>query len=186
MNASPLPAGERYRTEQSTNRSLANLIPALRVISYADVRNGTLNISVLDLTTQRVIFQQDTVRDLDWTKLRSALKQAGSNLIDLHSLENRRQNVRFFLAQVRQRIGPQAPDAGPGGQLRILIVLSGPMTFSSGEDLHPIELGSKQEAEVFYIRYHSVPQRPITDPFANGSALRWPPDRSLSSYLLRA
>ena len=171
VNASPLSAGERSRTEQSSNRSLANLIPASKVISYADVRNGTLNISLLDLTTQRVIFQQNAVHDLDWTKLGPALKQAGSNLIDVHSLENRRENVQFFLAQVRRRIGLQEPGAGQAGPLPILIVLSGPMAFNSGEDLHPIETGSKPEAEVFYIRYHSLPQRPMTDPFLEASRL---------------
>jgi hypothetical protein len=150
VNASPL-------SGQINSRSLASLIPALKVIAHTDVPNGSLNVALLDLTTQRVIFQQDAVHDLDWAKLGPALKQAGPNVIDVHSLENRQQNAQFFLTQVRRRIG-----AGP---LPILIVLSGPMAFGSGEDLHPIELGSRPDADVFYIRYHSIPPRPVTNPF---------------------
>jgi hypothetical protein len=169
VNASPLSAGEPSPTEQINNRSLASLIPALKVISHMDVRNGTLNVSLLDLTRQRVIFQEDALRDLDWAKLRPALKQTSSNSIDVHSLENRRQNAQFFLDQVRRRIGANEPNAGPAGPLPILIVLSGPMAFSSGEDLHPIELGGKSGAEVFYIRYHSIPPRQMRDPFLEES-----------------
>ena len=157
VNASPVSAGEPARTEQINNRSLTSLIPALKVISNMNVRNGTLNVALLDLTTQHVIFQQDAVHELDWPKLGPALTQAGPNKIDIHALENRRQNAQFFVAQVSRRI--------ENDPLPILIVLSGPMAFASGEDLHPIELAGKPDAEVFYIRYHSLPERPAIDPF---------------------
>src|SRR4029077_555601 len=129
-----------------------------------DVPKGTLNVAVLDLTTQKVIFQQDAVHDLDWPKLGAALKEAGPNKIDIHALENRRQNAQFFVAQVSRRIETGASKA-PSDPLPILIVLSGPMAFGSGEDLHPIELAGKPDAEVFYIRYHSLPERTAVDPF---------------------
>ena len=164
VNASPISAGEPSRTEQISNRSLASLIPALKVIAETKVQNGTLNVALLDLTTQHVIFQQDAVHDLDWKKLGPALKEAGPNKIDIHALENRRQNAQFFVAQVSRRIEDRAPNAA-GAPLPILIVLSGPMAFGSGEDLHPIEIGGKPNAEVFYIRYHSLPERPAINPF---------------------
>ncbi len=165
VNASPLAVSEPSPAQQISNRSLASLIPALKTLSSTDVRTGTLSATLLDLTTQRVIFQQDSVRELDWAKLAPALKQAGPNIIDIHALENRRQNAQFFLTEVRRRIGANAPSAGPAAPLPVLIVLSGPMSFSSGEDLHPLELGAKPDAEVFYIRYHSIPPRPITNPY---------------------
>jgi hypothetical protein len=168
VNASPVSAGEPSRTEQINNRSLADLIPALKVFAHTNVRNGAVNVGVLDLTTQRVIFQQDAVHDLDWTKLGAALKQAGPNVIDLHALENRRQNAQFFVKEVRRRIENNAPKV-TGEPLPILIVLSGPMAFGSGEDLHPIELAGKPDTEVFYIRYHSVPPRQVTNPFMDES-----------------
>jgi hypothetical protein len=164
VNASPISAGEPSRTQQINNRSLASLIPALKVIANIDVRKGTLNVALLDLITQHVIFQQDAVHDLDWPKLGPALKQAGPNIIDIHALENRRQNAQFFVSQVSRRIEGSAPNA-PTEPLPILIVLSGPMAFDSGQDLHPIEFAGKPDAEVFYIRYHSLPERPAINPF---------------------
>jgi len=157
VNASPVSAGEPARTEQISNRSLTSLIPALKVLSNMNVRNGTLNVASLDLTTQHVIFQQNAVHELDWSKLGPALTQAGPNKIDIHELENRRQNAQFFVAQVSRRI-----ESDP---LPILIILSGPMAFPSGEDLHPIELAGKPNAQVFYFRYHSLPERIPLNPF---------------------
>jgi hypothetical protein len=164
VNASPISTGEPSRNEQINNRSLASLIPALKVIANTDVRKGTLNVALLDLTIQHVIFQQDAVHDLDWPKLGAALKQAGPNMIDIHALENRRQNAQFFVAQVSRRIVGSAPNA-PAEPLPILIVLSGPMAFDSGQDLHPIEFAGRPDTEVFYIRYHSLPERPAINPF---------------------
>lgn len=165
VNASPLSAGEPSPREQTNNRSLASLIPAMKVISNAEIKNGTLDASVLDLTTQKVIFQQAAVRELDWEKLGAALKQAGPNVIDIHALEKRQQNAQFFLSEVRKRIGANGRDREPAGPLPVLIVLSGPMSFSSGEDLHAIELGGKMDCKVFYVRYHSLPPQPVSNPF---------------------
>jgi len=164
VNASPISASEPLRTEQASNRSLTSLIPALKVVANTGVRNGTLNVAVLDLTTQKVIFQQDAVHDLDWPKLGAALKEAGPNKIDIHALENRRQNAQFFVAQVSRRIEAGTPKS-QADPLAILIVLSGPMAFDSGEDLHPIELAGKPDAQLFYIRYHSLPERTAVNPF---------------------
>jgi len=164
VNASPISASEPLRTEQASNRSLTSLIPALKVVANTGVRNGTLNVAVLDLTTQKVIFQQDAVHDLDWPKLGAALKEAGPNKIDIHALENRRQNAQFFVAQVSRRIEAGTPKS-QADPLAILIVLSGPMAFESGEDLHPIELAGKPDAQLFYIRYHSLPERTAVNPF---------------------
>ena len=168
VNASPVSAGEPSRTEQISNLSLTSLIPALKVLAQTNVRNGTLNVALLDLTTQHVMFQQDVVHDLDWPKLGASLKEAGPNKIDIHALENRRQNAQFFVSQVSRRIESGAPKTKPdlkSDALPILIVLSGPMAFASGEDLHPIELAGKPDAEVFYFRYHSLPERQPINPF---------------------
>lgn len=168
VNASPVSAGEPVSTEHVRNRSMTSLIPALKVIAQTDIKNGSLNVELLDLTTQQVIFRQDAVREMDWPKLALALKQAGSNVIDLHALENRRQNAQFFVKQVRRRIETNAPAAAPE-PLPVLIVLSGPMDFASGEDLHPVELEGKSEAHIFYIRYHYVPPREPINPFLDES-----------------
>lgn len=166
VNASPVAAGEPLPPQQAANRSLTNLIPALKVISQTDIRNGTMNISVLDLTTQKVMFEENAARSLDWPKLDQALTQAGPNKIDLHSLENRRHEAQFFVSQARKRIESGARESRSDA-LPVLIVLSGPMSFDSGQELEPMELEGKPDAKVFYIRIHSLPPREATNPFFN-------------------
>ena len=163
VNASPVSAGEPSRNEQISNRSLTSLIPALKVLSETSVRNGSLNVALLDLTTQHVIFQQNALHELDWKKLGPSLTEAGPNKIDIHALENRRQNAQFFVGQVSRRL--ESAGNAKSDPLPVLIVLSGPMEFPSGEDLHPIELAGKPEARVFYVRYHSLPEREPINPF---------------------
>jgi hypothetical protein len=140
------------RSGKLNGSNLGELIPALKAISQVEVRNGALNVALLDLPRRQVIFEQDSVRGLDWPKLRTALTAADPNVIDVHELENRKQNAQFFLSQVGRRI---APDASPG-PAPVLIVLSGPIEMSSGEDLRPIQTGRTPGGKIFYIRYHSM------------------------------
>jgi len=167
VNASPISGDDYSRPRQVGNRTLASVIPSLKVISQCDIRNGMLNVAMLDLTTQQVIFRQDAVHDLDWGRLGPALQQAGPNVIDVHALENRKENPQFFVNEVRKRIDDSA--ANSGRPAPVVIVLSGPMSFGSGADLHPIELERKKDVKVFYIRFHSIPPRPAMDPFMGGA-----------------
>ncbi len=145
-----------------SNRGLANVVPALKVFSQMAVSGGSLHVTLLDIPNRRVIFEQDAVRELDWPRMRDALTEADPNKIDVRSLAHREQNAQFFVEQVRQRLG-DASRPGAEEPFRALIVLSGPTTFNSGEDMRPIELTGKPNAKVYYIRYH-LPQEPLAIP----------------------
>lgn len=148
-------------SEQASGRfyqaSMGALLPALKVISQAEVRNGLLDIALLDLVRRRVSFEQAKVRDLDWPQLRPALTESNPNVIDVHALENRAQNAEFFLSQISRRI--EAAKSAPGQRsaepLHVLIVLSAPMEFAHGIDQHPIQPNDSPGCSVYYIRYHS-------------------------------
>ena len=156
VNASPSALGPKYRLGEVNNRSMADLLPSLKVISNLELEPGNLGVSVFDLTRRQVLFAQDRVdprkEPLDWPRLRPGLLDADPNKIDVHELTDREQNAQFFVEQVRRHIssGP-APAA--------LIILSGPMAFARGADMRPIELKEKHEGKVFYIRYHPPPMR---------------------------
>ena len=174
VNASPSSSGQNPRTGQTNNRTRDELVPALKVLSQVNVLRGALNVSILDLTRRQVVFEQREARDLDWPTLRQALVTADPNVIDVHALENREKNAQFFVEQVGRRIAGAATREAQSGQARtnpdlnqavpVLIVLSGPMTLNSGEDLHPIKASRESVGGVFYIRYHSVSVRPIPSP----------------------
>jgi hypothetical protein len=141
-----------------SNRGLANVVPALKVLSQMDVNGGSLHVTLLDIPKRRVIFEQDAVRQLEWPRMRDALTEADPNKIDVRSLAHREQNAQFFVEQVRQRLGGSNPP-GTEEPFRVLIVLSGPTTFNSGEDMHPIEINGKPNGKVYYVRYHLPPER---------------------------
>ena len=166
VNVSPTLSQLGLHSGPANNRSLIELLPALNVMSQVEVRNGTLNVSLLDLTRRQVVFEQEKLGDLDWPLLRTGLGAADPNKIDVRSLAHRERNAQFFVEQVRERIlgaaGAQSPP--PGEPLRIGIVLSGPMGFASGEDLHPIEAAERSGRRIYYFRYHSLPPPLMTPP----------------------
>jgi hypothetical protein len=178
-----LTPSEQASAMRRNSRTLGALIPALKVLSQIDALNGSLNIAALDLARRRVCFEQDSVRDLDWPRLKMSLAQADPNVIDVHSLENRGQNAQFFLTEVSRRIaaGGDAAAKLPAEPVRILIVLSGPVVFDRSEDLHPIHPTNDLNCRVFYIRYHSRSMRPPSAPLLPSSASgHHPPTRSAS------
>ena len=155
VNESPTEIAMR-RTGRVSTRNMGNLIPALKVISQMTVQNGSVNVQLLDLERRKVSFSQDDVKTLDWERLKAALIENDPNTIDVPALENHEQNAQFFVSEIRKRLEMETEAK------RVLIVLSGPMAFSKGQDLRPIEAAPEPGSRVFYIRYN--PPRPPVSP----------------------
>jgi hypothetical protein len=151
------------RTGRTMKRNMGNLIPALKVLSQMDIKNGSINVTLLDLERRKASFHQEEAAKIDWARLRAALLDNDPNQIDVHALENHEQNAQFFVSEVRKRLEstesngdvPLGISAEPA---RALIVLSGPMAFPKGQDLRPIEAAPEPGSRVFYICYY--PPRP--------------------------
>ncbi|HSR06563.1 MAG TPA: hypothetical protein VLM42_05390, partial [Bryobacteraceae bacterium] len=169
MNASAPATSQRLSIGTASSRSLSNLVPALKVLSQIEIAGGGLHATLLDIPKRRVIFEQESSRHLDWERVRAALTEADPNKIDVRALEHREQNAQFFVQQVRQRLSPQGEGEQP---FRVLIVLSGPTTFDSGEDMRPIEPGGHPNTKVYYIRYHMAPDRPTIGDLFDAPGLR--------------
>ena len=156
MNASPSGPSRGLNTGTANNRNLANLVPALKVLSQMEVAGGSLHVTLLDIPNRRVIFEQDAVHQLDWKRLRQVLTEVDPNKIDVHSLEHREQNASYFMQQVRERLGPSGAANEP---LHVLIVLAAPMTLDSGEKSRPLESEAKPQGPLYFVRYHLPPER---------------------------
>jgi len=147
------------RTGRTMKRNMGNLIPALRILSEMNIKNGSINVTLLDLERRKVSFYQEQAAKLDWTRLRAALTDNDPNQIDVHALENHEQNAQFFVSEVRKRLestelNGDVPLGLTADPARVLIVLSGPMAFPRGADLRPIEAVPEPGSRVFYIRYY--------------------------------
>ncbi len=159
MNASPSGPSRGLNTGTANSRNLANLVPALKVFSQMEVAGGSLHVTLLDISKRRIIFEQDAVHQLDWTRLREALTQADPNKIDVKSLEHREQNAPYFFEQVRERLAPSASRAGAADEpIRVLIVLAAPMTLD-GEKIRVSEAEAKPQGPLYFMRYHLPPER---------------------------
>jgi len=103
VNESPteLAPGRNARTMK---RNMGNLIPALKVLSQMELKNGSINVTLLDLERRKVSFSQEQTGKLDWARLRAALLENDPNQIDVHALENHEQNAQFFVSEVRKRL----------------------------------------------------------------------------------
>jgi hypothetical protein len=136
---------------------MAGLLPTLKAISETGSSPISENIELLDLARRRPVFHQDDVHDLDWPRLKQALAEANTASIDVHSLSERSHDAQFFVSQVRKLIRASEKPC-------VLVVLTNPVAFESGEDLTPISLAASPAAcRVIYIRYHarSESYRPI-------------------------
>ena len=173
INQSPTEQVKGARRGTFTRSNMAVLIPAMKVLSQVKWKNGSFNVSMLDLERRRVSFRQDGVAELDWTALHDALNRIDPFQIDTTSLQNREQDAQFFLSQIRSRLA----QAEESKAFYVLIVLSGPMKFAKGEDLSPLESTEHPHSRIFYIRCYSLKE---STPFGLGPSKTALSSRSLS------
>jgi hypothetical protein len=134
------------------DRNLSFLLPIFKVISQVDWRNTEFNVSLVDLAHHRVAFQQDHVRRIEWRRARRSLEEINPGIVDVRSLAQRAHNAEFFLTEIGRRIR-EPRDSQP----RVVIVLSGPVEFQSGQELNPIDLAPRPDFKVYYLRYQEPP-----------------------------
>jgi len=161
--------------------SMGALLPAFKALYQLGGQTALVNAAVLDLTRQRVSFEQAQGRDLDWTSLKNSLGLANPNVIDVHSLGNRGKSVEFFLSEINRRMDAgvkwrsethpraeisKAADTGeeakpPREAGNAVVILSGPMMFPKGTEMHQIQPEEGADCPVFYIRYHTPLERRV-------------------------
>ncbi len=135
-------------------RNMSALLPVLKVVSQLNLRNGSLNVALLDLTRRRVTFEQRDIQTLNWNALKGFLGQTNPGIIDVHSLDSRWKMRSFFLRQLSERIADRAGEE----EARIVIVLSGPAFFKDQEPAARVGLPSDPGHRVFYIRCRMIPR----------------------------
>lgn len=143
----PLPGSRRTQSGD-----LAALLPTLKVVSQTGSPSVSERVELLDLARRRAVFdQRDLHEGIDWPRLKTALGQADTASIDVHSLAERHHDAQFFVSQVRSLLRSSDEPC-------VLVVLTKPVAFDSGEDLAPVSLESLPACRVFYIRYRTSVQ----------------------------
>lgn len=139
------------------NNYLGAALPTLKVFSQIDVRNGSIDIAVLDLARQRVGFHQEGVRELDWQDLKKALAENEAGVISVEALRIKNPGPALLRDEMMRRINnPDPPEAdAKKAPLRVFILLSSPLGLYSFSGLKSDLLPEKCSCVVYYLEYDS-------------------------------
>lgn len=107
---------------RSFSRNMSVLVPALKMLAGIELQDGSLDVTLLDLT-QRRAWEQKDAHGLDWSRLREPFANTNPGVIDVQSLAARAEMRQFFWDEVMGRIGPKSQPE----PLRVAIILSAPV-----------------------------------------------------------
>lgn len=163
---------EPARHGESANSGLPGLLPTFKLLTETGSPQVSEDVDVIDLSRRRAAFAQKDVKELDWPGLKAALAEANTASIDVHSLAERHERAQFFVSEVRRVL---RATEGPS----VLVVLSKPVTFESGEDRTPISLEALPPCKLFYIRFNRpIGERRFMNPEPRGAVRpSWRGDR---------
>jgi hypothetical protein len=154
-------------------RNMNAVIPIMKVFSQIDVRTGSMETAVLDLTHLRIAFDQhiagNNAGSLDWDGMRRIFLDARPGIVDARSLESRRKMGAFFRKEIMRRLlAGKTESTDPGTS--VVIVLSGPAFLEEQDPDDLVKPPNNPDQRVFYIRYHGLPV-PQTDDLQRAAAL---------------
>jgi len=160
------PSSQSAGSITAMQRNMNAVIPILKVFSQIDVRNGTMEAALLDLTHLRVAFDQNiagnSAGSLDWEGMRRIFLDARPGIVDARSLESRRKVGAFFRKEVLRRLLAGETESAQAGT-PVVIILSGPAFLEEQDQDDPIKLPNNLAYRLFYIRYHGIPAPPTDD-----------------------
>lgn len=143
------PSERATGSQRIQDRNLSVLLPTMKALAQMELKAGSLKVESLDLTRQKVTYQQDAVKQLDWTKMRAAITSDQLGTINVKALGDRANSAQFFETEVNKRV--RTAD--------VLIILSSSVRFEQGMDLAPLQAEGTPDCKIFYVRYHPPPVR---------------------------
>jgi hypothetical protein len=140
---------------QIFRRNMSVLVPALKVLSGIELSDGSLDVTLLDLTRRRV-WEQPNARQLDWSKMREPFADTNPGIIDVQSLASKAEMMQFFRDQIAGKLKASAEKE----ESRAVIVLSAPVFLEHQFKTETGRLARDPNRRLFYLRNRPlVPQR---------------------------
>lgn len=156
----PAPMEEPGNIGSAYQQNLAFLLPMLKTFSQVRVRNGALNVSLVDLAHQVVSFEQDHPSEMDWPQLKKALSSGPERaMVSVRDLRERNQRADFLREVLERKLDSAAEQQMPADDhsVRVLILISGPRSFAPGSHLSPVTVRTAANYLVYYFRYPPMP-----------------------------
>ena len=162
---------------------MRTLIPQLKALSEMGLRNGVINITLLDVPHRQAIPITRQGQPLDWRALKTGLDKANPNMVDVRALGQQVPAADFLSEEIRQRIAEQAAGAAGAEEKSrlILIVVGVSEQYGIAPSWKPAVLNNVAVEEAYLIRdfppFNEL-QSPLgPNDLANASRMQPPIDR---------
>lgn len=139
-----------HGSETRYDRYLYAAVPALKALAQIQLQDGTLDVAILDLLQRRVTFEQSAVKDLDWPRLKVALKEMEPGRVNVQVLKAREQSPVFLRDELARRIAAESSE-----RLHVFVVIGSPLSSYSFAGLGSSPLANECHCRVFYLEYDS-------------------------------
>jgi hypothetical protein len=137
-------------------RYLSVMLPLMKAVTQIAPANGSMRVATLDLRRREVTFEQDNVKQLDWTKLKQVVAPGkGPGMIDIKGLEQKHETPDFLRDEVLRRLSALRETSSGSAQkpLHVFVLLGSPMDFYAFHHLPPIPPEQTEDCVVYYLQF---------------------------------
>ena len=139
-------------SESRYDRYLHALIPTVKTFSQIDVGGGDLDVALLDIVQKRVTFEQRVVKNLNWPRLKEALKETAPGMVSVQSLQTRDPRPVFLRDELARRIHFES-STRHDDPLLVFIIIGSPLSDYSFANVESGSLPEECHCRVYYLEY---------------------------------
>ena len=131
-------------------RYLYGLIPIVNTFTQMKLNQGGIDLFTLDLTRRRVIFEQDSLTEIDWSKMKKTLSTTEAGVIDVGNLSKERPTPDFLREEIGRLMSKSSSETP-----QVFIVITSPLFLDSFHNLKSDPPPENCNCRVFYIEFDS-------------------------------
>lgn len=134
------------------NRYLSAVLPTMKIFSQIQIKNGTTDVSILDMARREVRFRQENARQIDWESMKHALAKNGAAVVSVDALSPKHKGPALIKEELTRRLTEAEASSEP---LRVFVVISSPLGLYSFAGLKSNLMPANCSCVVYYLEYDS-------------------------------
>jgi hypothetical protein len=134
------------------SRYLSAVLPTMKIFSQIQVKNGTTDVSILDMARREVRFRQENAQQIDWESMKHALAKNGAAVVSVDALSPKHKGPALIKEELTRRLTEEEAGAEP---LRVFVVISSPLGLYSFAGLKSSLMPAHCSCVVYYLEYDS-------------------------------
>jgi len=153
INFSPSSQYEGRRGVYRLNSAV--FLQVMRVLAQLRPSNGCVYLTGLDVNGMRVLFERENAQQTQPARLVNAVRTMDPTLVDVNTLEHRKQAADFFRDVVERMFVQRSPwciTVAGRPPLHAYVVVGSGMVFEAGTRIHPSSVNIGCDARVYRMR----------------------------------